>query len=223
MLSLITAIRTAPPRLARLDRDSAPHLLNCAIEHTRVAVHTRAARLLAWWWGVELGAGSSFYGLPVFRRLPGASLRIGRNCQFRSAVWSNVAGLNRPCLFSALTSRACLEVGEGCGFSGTVIECADSVVLGRSVMCGANVTIADTDSHAIHWLERAKDGPAKTAPVRIGDNVWLGMNVLVLKGVEIGAGTVVGAGSVVTRSLPARVIAAGQPARVIRHIDGSSL
>jgi maltose O-acetyltransferase len=55
--------------------------------------------------------------------------------------------------------------------------------------------------------------------VLIGDNVWLSVNVTVLKGVTIGANTIVGAGSVVTRSLPAGVVAAGVPARVLRRID----
>jgi maltose O-acetyltransferase len=54
--------------------------------------------------------------------------------------------------------------------------------------------------------------------VTIGDDVWLGMNVVVLKGVEIGRRTVVGAGSIVSRSLPEGVIAAGQPAVVIRKL-----
>jgi len=62
--------------------------------------------------------------------------------------------------------------------------------------------------------------PGEASPVVIGDDVWLGMNVTVLKGVEVGRQTVVGAGSIVTRSLPSGVIAAGQPAVVIRKLDG---
>jgi acetyltransferase-like isoleucine patch superfamily enzyme len=101
-------------------------------------------------------------------------------------------------------------MGMGCGFSGTVISCAKRIVLGRNVRCGANTLITDTDWH---W-----DDPRSGAdePVTIEDNVWLGVNVTILKGVTIGAGTLVGAGSVVTRSLPSHVVAAGVPARVIR-------
>jgi maltose O-acetyltransferase len=61
------------------------------------------------------------------------------------------------------------------------------------------------------WWETA-------APITIGDNVWLGGGVIVCPGVTIGADTVVGAGSVVTRDLPARVFAAGNPCRVIRQL-----
>ena len=56
------------------------------------------------------------------------------------------------------------------------------------------------------------------APVEIGENVFMGMSVKVLKGVTIGADSVIGAGSVVTSPIPAGVIAAGNPARVIREL-----
>jgi len=118
-------------------------------------------------------------------------------------------------MLSTLKEGAELTVGEGCGFSGTVIACAERVTLGRNVRCGANTLINDTDWHS----DDPRSGP--DAPVDIGDNVWLGVNVTVLKGVTIGEGTVVGAGSVVTKSLPAKVVAAGVPARVIRVLDQS--
>ena len=89
----------------------------------------------------------------------------------------------------------------------------------HSHICVANVAIMDTDWHSLDAEQRQAGtaGPAPT-PVLIEDDVWLGMNVTVLKGVSIGARTVVAAGSVVTRSLPADVIAAGQPARVVRAV-----
>jgi acetyltransferase-like isoleucine patch superfamily enzyme len=91
-------------------------------------------------------------------------------------------------------------------------------------MCGANVTITDTNWHPLDWRDRLAGKPGEYAPVVIEDDVWLGMNVTVLKGVTIGRRTVVGAGSIVTRSLPAGVIAAGQPAVIIRTLaDEESL
>jgi len=85
-------------------------------------------------------------------------------------------------------------------------------------MCGANVTITDTDWHAIDFRDRFAGRPGDTAPVVIGEDVWLGMNVTVLKGVRVGNRTVVAANSIVTRSLPAEVVAAGQPATVVRKL-----
>ena len=105
-----------------------------------------------------------------------------------------------------------------CGFSGTVIAAAESIVIGDRVLCGANVTITDTDWHAINLSERSTPGTAASAPVSIEDDVWIGLGAVVLKGVTIGRGTVVAAGSVVTRSLPEMVIAGGNPARVIGQL-----
>jgi acetyltransferase-like isoleucine patch superfamily enzyme len=83
------------------------------------------------------------------------------------------------------------------------------------VRCGANTLITDTDWHS----NDPRTG--LDAPVIIENDVWLGVNVTVLKGVTIGEGTIVGAGSLVTRSLPPGVSAAGIPAKVLKRIDGT--
>ena len=205
-------------RFRGLDRDNAPHFLTCLLNLGRSSIQSRIAKILAWWWGIEIGQGCSFHGLPLFRRLPGSRIRIGNNCQFRSAQWSNLVGVNRPCILSTLANTAMVDIGDDCAFSGTTIGCASGISIGDRVMCGANVTITDTDWHAIDWRDRRAGRPGEAAPVVICDDVWLGMNVIVLKGVEVGPRTVVGAGSIVTRSLPAGAIAAGQPAVVIRKL-----
>jgi len=136
-------------------------------------------------------------------------MKIGDRCVFRSAPRSNLIGINRPCILSA-HGAATLTIGTGCGLSGTVIGCFQKVTLGENVRCGANTTISDGEWH----LDDTR--AAKPSPITIGNDVWLGVGVTVLKGVEIGANTVVGAGSVVTQSLPGNVIAAGNPCRVVR-------
>lgn len=201
-----------------VNRDSLPHLVATAVNLARSWRDTAAARLLCRWWGVELGPDCSFHGLPLLRRIPGSAIRIGRGCSFRSAVWSNQVGLNRPCMLSTLREGAVIEIGEGTGFSGAVVGAAERIVIGRGVLVGGNCTITDTDWHAVDPAARLADTPAAHAPVVIEDGVWLSMNVTVLKGVTIGAGTVVAAGSVVVRSLPAGVIAGGAPAKVLKRL-----
>lgn len=88
--------------------------------------------------------------------------------------------------------------------------------IGADVQVGPQVQLL-TPTHPLDpELRRAKWEAA--APIAIGDNAWLGGGVVVCPGVTIGEGTVVGAGAVVTRDLPARVLAVGNPARVVREL-----
>lgn len=199
--------------MRKINYDSIPHLTNCLVRMVIEHWYTFWARLAARWWGVSLGHGCSFYGHSRFRRHPRSCISIVSNCKFNSLSDSNLMGVNRPCIISTLTENAEIIIGSGCGFSGTVVSSAVRIVLGESVRCGANTLITDTEWHT--------DDPrtGSDAPIIIERNVWLGINVTVLKGVTIGENTYVGAGSLVTRSLPPNVIAAGSPARVIRPIS----
>ncbi len=83
--------------------------------------------------------------------------------------------------------------------------------------------IMDTDAHQIDYLARRrgrsdKSSIIKSAPISIEDDVWIGANSIILKGVTIGARSIIGAGSVVTKSIPADCIAAGNPCKIIRQI-----
>ena len=89
--------------------------------------------------------------------------------------------------------------------------------IGADGLLGSGVEILDSDFHELHPARRRGGRPAM-APVDIGPNVFVGNGVRILKGVEIGAHSVIGAGSVVTGSIPEGVIAAGNPARVIREL-----
>lgn len=199
-----------------VNRDSLPHLLDCGARLFTTRYHTACSMMTAWWWGVRLGSGCRFVGRTYFRRHPGSGIEVGTDCQFRSSPVSNLIGVNRPCILSTMKEDATLTVGQGSGFTGTVIACAARIAVGKNVRCGANTLITDTDWHA----DDLRSGPNQ--PIAIGDDVWLGVNVTVLKGVTIGQGTLVGAGSLVTKSLPSHVIAAGVPARVIRSVDPAS-
>lgn len=100
--------------------------------------------------------------------------------------------------------------------SGAVIESTTSVTIGSNCLIGDRVTIQDCDYHEVE-----EGAGVRHRPVKIGDSVWLGNGATVLPGVEIGDYSVIGAGAVVTKSVPARVLAAGNPARVIRDLKVS--
>jgi acetyltransferase-like isoleucine patch superfamily enzyme len=170
--------------------------------------------LLARMWNIKLGAGCQFYGPTHFKRYPCSEIMVGNCCIFRSSFRSNFVGLNHACGISTHSKTAKITIGANCGFSGTIIGAYDSITIGDYVGVGANTVITDFDWHPIS----RQTGEMKSAPVVIDNDVWIGMNCIILKGVHIGRGTIIGANSVVTRSLPEMVIAAGSPVRVIREI-----
>lgn len=95
------------------------------------------------------------------------------------------------------------------------IRCRERVVIGENVSIAYNVLIQDSDYHATY--DEAGNLKPITMPITIEDNVWIGSNVIILKGVTIGEGCIVAAGSVVTKSAPAYSLIGGNPARVIKQ------
>jgi len=169
--------------------------------------------LFAYWWGINIGKNIKFNGRCNFERFPGTEIIIGSNCKFLSRANSNLIGINRPCSIATLQSefKAKLVIGDNCGFSGTVIGAFKNIRIGNNVKCGANTLITDSDWH----LDDFRSG--ECLDINIEDNVWLGINVVVLKGVTIGENSLIGANSVVTKNIPKNVIAAGNPCKVIKE------
>ncbi len=101
-------------------------------------------------------------------------------------------------------------------FNCIILDCA-KVDIGDDVMCGPGVQIY-TAYHPIEASMRA-EGLELAAPVKIGNNVWIGGGAIICPGVSIGDNTTIGAGSVVTGDVPANVFAAGNPCRVLRLLE----
>ncbi len=172
----------------------------------------------AYWWDVKIGKKCSFYGRThFFKHFDNTEIVIGNHCTFRSSFSSNTIGLKQKCYLSA-TKGAKIIIGNNSGFSGTVIAACESVYIGNNVFCGANVTITDNDRHPIDAKSRISGKGGKCAPVLIEDDVFIGMNSLILKGVTIGKGSVIAANSVVTSNISANVLAGGTPAKILSNI-----
>ena len=173
---------------------------------SRIVIFTAKIR------GIKLGFQSTFYGIAKFKKANLATITIGNKNTFRSFSTSNLIGINRPCILSALEKNAVITIGDNNGFSGTVIGCFKEINIGNNVKCGANTLITDSDWHL--------DDPRSGLPsaINIKDNVWLGVNVTVLKGVTIGENTIIGAGSVVVKNIPPNCVAAGNPCKVIKQL-----
>ena len=169
--------------------------------------------------GVRWGKSWKLYGLPIIQRHRRSTLTIGARLNLRSTARSNPLGPNRPVILSTRRPNAILTIGDDFGMTGGAIVCEERITIGNRVTIGANAIIADTDFHPLDPQTRYQNPlDGATSPVVIEDDVFIGMQALVLKGVKIGMGSVVGAGSVVTSDIPAGVIAAGNPAKVIREL-----
>lgn len=112
---------------------------------------------------------------------------------------------------------ATLSLGSGYMNHDCVVDCFDSISIGHHVVISERVVLRDSDNHTIQDTgDTPSDKSVETAPIVIGDHVWIGMNVMVLKGVTIGDGAVVAAGSVVNKDVPPHCLVGGVPARVIK-------
>lgn len=168
----------------------------------------------------QLGENLRLIGTPIFEIAPDARVKLGSNVTMISLPEGNLSGLSKGCSIG-VEPGAKLTVGDGCGFSGVSIYCALEITIGSHLTCGANVCIWDTDFHPLDATARRVNDRSAIArkPVIIGNDVFLGANVLVLKGARIGDRAVIGAGSVVTGEVPADEIWAGNPARFVRRVS----
>ena len=179
---------------------------------------TPYCRLLFKLKGIKIKEGSNFYGIPVIYLFPNSDIKIGSSVIIRTSPISNFIGINRKSMISTHSEGAEICIGDNCSMSGIVIGAKESIIIGNNVMIGANVLITDFDWHSINVIERKKGESSKSKPVIILDNVFIGYSAIILKGVTIGENSVIGANSVVTSSIPANVVAAGNPCKVIKAI-----
>ncbi|WP_339813384.1 DapH/DapD/GlmU-related protein [uncultured Imperialibacter sp.] len=161
--------------------------------------------------------------IPFFKKQKGSTITIGNNCSIVNTTSENVAGIPNITSFVTSTASAKLVIGHDVGFSGNSICCVNCIVIGNYVNVGAGARIYDTDFHPIDYLERRKNpgfdlNKIPHAPVMIGDDVWIGANAVILKGVSLGNRVIVGAGSVVTKSFPADTVIGGNPAKIIKSL-----
>jgi acetyltransferase-like isoleucine patch superfamily enzyme len=146
------------------------------------------------------------------------ALSIGANCTMDGVHF-------------ALGEKGRVRIGDYCYFTNAVLLCEVELRFGSYVVVGWNATIADTDFHPLAPAERIADAIACSPlgngrprpeipkrPVIIEDDVWIGPNATILKGVRIGRGAFVEAGSLVTRDVPPRARIIGNPAQVIGEV-----
>ena len=161
--------------------------------------------------GVKLGQGISFNGRIYISRFKHSTISIGNDCVFNSSELFTTRDI-RKCIICTFTDYARVEIGNNTGVSGICINACKLVKIGNNALIGAGTVIYDEDGHPERLSPEVK-------PVIIGDNVFIGMRSIIMKGVTIGDNAIIGAGSIVTKDIPANCVAAGVPCKVIRHYD----
>jgi acetyltransferase-like isoleucine patch superfamily enzyme len=145
----------------------------------------------------------------VLEVLDAGRLEVGEGTLFEPGCWLTLA------------PEATIAIGEGCFLNrNTMLAAVERIEIGDHVMFANGCFVGDGDHrHDDPGVPVTWQGFEPRGPVRIGDNVWFGVNCVVTGGVAIGDRAVIGANSVVTRDIPPGVIAAGAPAKVIREIE----
>lgn len=179
------------------------------------------------WWGKPIPPnvrwGDGFYceTAQIFR-----FLKSGRD---PAMVFGDHVSCYAGCSF-AIGVDGFAAVGDFTLLNGALIMAEQEITIGSYCMLSWGVAIADSDFHPLDAATRMQDAralapfladrpprpPIKKVPVRIGDNVWIGMNAVILKGVEIGDNAIVAAGAMVSKSVPANCVVAGNPARIVK-------
>jgi acetyltransferase-like isoleucine patch superfamily enzyme len=182
------------------------------------------------WWtqpipaNVKFGEGFYCESAQIFRQL--------RSKKPGAIVIGNHVSCYAGCSFAIGENGRC-TVGDFTLLNGALIMAEEKIDIGSYCLISWGVGIADSDFHPLEPAQRLidaqalapffKDRPPRpkltTAPVKISDNVWIGMNAVILKGVAIGQNSVVAAGAVVTKSVPANTVVAGNPAAVVKTFD----
>jgi acetyltransferase-like isoleucine patch superfamily enzyme len=111
-----------------------------------------------------------------------------------------------------INRNASLILGSGYINHSVNINCYQQIEIGEDVAIAENVTLRDSDNHLINSNPNYK----MTIPIKIGNHVWIGMNAIILKGVNIGNGAIIAAGAVVTKNVPEGCLVGGVPARIIK-------
>lgn len=162
--------------------------------------------ILKLFYGVKIGRNPLFVGWPILDTH--GQIEFGNDCVLVSSQLGNPIGLFRPCIIGTLDNsdgtRGRVKIGDRFAASGVCIWAQEQVIIGDDVLVGANVTIVDTDFHSsdpVRWHDGHR--AAKAKGIFIEDNVWIGMNAVILKGVTIGKRAIIGANCVVSRNVPA--------------------
>jgi acetyltransferase-like isoleucine patch superfamily enzyme len=171
--------------------------------------------------GVKYG-----FNISCYNAIP--ALQINRNSRSvifgDNIIFNSYTGHSWNCKCKILVTKdAVLHIGDNSGMNGVMIFCSNKIIIGNDVKIGGGTRISDSNHHSLNYLERRdikNDAMyAKTSPIYIENDAFIGANCIINKGVTIGARSIIAAGSVVVKSIPEDEIWGGNPAKFIKKIN----
>jgi acetyltransferase-like isoleucine patch superfamily enzyme len=164
--------------------------------------------------------------LPVVKIPGNGRIIIGNNVVLNSDFKNSNTSLTTKVKF-VVGIHGLIKIGNNCDLNGTCMVAYDEIEIGDFCQFASSSLITDTDFHSVKpdvRLNQMQGLPfsfdeVKKKKIKIGNNVWVGWNTVILKGVTIGDNSVIAAGSVVVKDVPANVMVAGNPAVVIKKIN----
>lgn len=168
--------------------------------------------------GLELGRHVTFRGRPIIDIRRGGRVIICDGVLLNSVNRGYHVNMFSPVKLYADRPGAMITIGEHTRIHGSCLHAYGSIRIGRRCLIGANCQIFDGSGHNLNFddVENRLNTNGDCRAIEIEDDVWIGINSIILPGVRIGRGCVIGAGSVVTRNIPPMSIARGNPAEFIR-------
>lgn len=168
--------------------------------------------------GVEVGEGTIVDAATYVQVSKGASLSVGANCTLRSSQRGYHAGMPFPTGILVDNCGASVCLGDNTRINGAYVHAQKRIVIGKNCVIAAGVNIIDTNGHEVLSANRTV-GRDEAAEIVLGDNVWVGLNSIILKGTHIGENSVVTAGSVVKGDFPRNSLISGNLAERIRELE----
>jgi acetyltransferase-like isoleucine patch superfamily enzyme len=160
-------------------------------------------------------------GMPIIRTIEGSTIEVGERAELVSTPSRATMVLNHPCHLQTYRAAARISIAEDVGMSGATICSVLGISIGARTLLGANATILDTNFHPVEAEARRFAPIPEPEPddaVVIGEDVFIGAGAFVLPGTRVGNGSVVAAAAVVRGDIPAYVVVAGNPARVVKSL-----
>jgi len=168
-----------------------------------------------------MGKHVRFFKKPSIYVTKGAVLELGDGVVLNSDNFRYHLNMHSPCKILIDRPGAEVYIGSNTRIHGSCIHAYNKIVIGKNCLIAANCQIFDGNGHDLSFpnVSNRVNTLGGSKAIIIGDNVWLGTNVVVLPGVKIGEGSIISANSVVHNDVPSMVVAGGNPLQIIKRYE----